>query len=77
MLHYGYDFFIKCWFLYLWIIYRDLKGDNIFLEARNDGKLIIKLGDFGTSSNKKCEFYYNSLDYYGTRGFMVSFFLIP
>ena len=53
------------------IIHRDLKGANIFLSKReNDGKLIIKLGDFGHALNKFNNFDKNYF-YFGTMGWMV------
>ena len=59
------------------IIHRDLKGNNVFLEMRNDGKLITKVGDFGTCLNETNKSWINHPSYYGTEGFMVSFWGVP
>ena len=52
------------------IIHRDLKGDNVFLTKKNDGELIVKVGDFGISLNQKNKLL-TKVFRCGTIGFMV------
>ena len=53
------------------IIHRDLKGANVFLDMRMDGKLLAKVGDFDISLTEIKKLWPNHLGCTGTKGFMV------
>jgi serine/threonine protein kinase len=45
------------------IIHRDLKAQNVFLNREQNGRLLAKIGDFGSASNISLEeFAYNSFE---------------
>ena len=57
------------------IIHRDLKGRNVFLTKRDDGKLITKIGDFGNALNKVFRYFPNHFKL-GTCAWKVSTFFL-
>ena len=37
------------------IVHRDVKLENFLIDTNNDGKLIVKLSDFGLACKYECE----------------------